>query len=68
MTAVDTPPTFVDPGLLQCVGQFNYASDAFLIHPNGKLSRQPWGFKEFVALDLHGNALRFAEDVTGGLA
>ena len=37
MTGVDQPPTFDRPGSNQAVGRFNHASDAFLIHPTGKL-------------------------------
>ncbi|MEO5670903.1 MAG: hypothetical protein ABIR26_09465, partial [Ramlibacter sp.] len=37
MVGVDTPPTFDRPGSNRSVGQFNFASDAFLIHPTGKL-------------------------------
>ncbi|MDB5932438.1 MAG: repeat containing protein [Polaromonas sp.] len=37
MTAVTTPPTFDRPDSNKSVGQFNFASDAFLIHPTGKL-------------------------------
>ena len=39
-----------------------------VIHPKGALAAQPWGTKEFVALDLDGNALRFAEELTPGMA
>lgn len=34
-----------------------------VIHPNGKLEQKPWGLKEFVILDLNGNAIHFAEPV-----
>lgn len=37
MTAVNTPPTFDAPGSNRAVGSFNFSSDAFLIHPTGKL-------------------------------
>ena len=37
MTAVDTPPTIDLPSSNLAVGKFNFASDAFLIHPTGKL-------------------------------
>jgi hypothetical protein len=37
MVGVGIPPTFDGPGSNRCVGQFNFASDAFLIHPTGKL-------------------------------
>jgi hypothetical protein len=37
MTAVNVPPTFDAPGSNQAMGSFNFASDAFLIHPTGKL-------------------------------
>ena len=36
---------------------------ANVIHPNGKLVVKPWGLKEFVILDLNGNAIHFAETV-----
>jgi catechol 2,3-dioxygenase-like lactoylglutathione lyase family enzyme len=35
---------------------------AGVIHPNGLLEEKPWGLKEFVALDLDGNALFFFEE------
>jgi catechol 2,3-dioxygenase-like lactoylglutathione lyase family enzyme len=34
---------------------------AGVIHPNGPLVNQPWGFREFTALDLCGNAMVFGE-------
>jgi catechol 2,3-dioxygenase-like lactoylglutathione lyase family enzyme len=34
---------------------------AGVIHANGRLQHQPWGFHEFTAIDLFGNALVFAE-------
>ncbi|MBC7600307.1 MAG: hypothetical protein H7238_15000 [Polaromonas sp.] len=37
MTGVSTPPTFDSPRSNLSVGSFNFASDAFLIHPTGKL-------------------------------
>lgn len=37
MSAVDVPPTIDLPGSNKAVGRFNHASDAFLIHPTGKL-------------------------------
>lgn len=37
MTAVDTPPAIDMPASNLSVGRFNHASDAFLIHPTGKL-------------------------------
>jgi hypothetical protein len=37
MVGVDKPPTIDGPGSNRSVGQFNFASDAFLIHPTGKL-------------------------------
>lgn len=36
---------------------------ANVIHPNGELVVKPWGLKEFVILDLNGNAIHFAETV-----
>jgi catechol 2,3-dioxygenase-like lactoylglutathione lyase family enzyme len=35
---------------------------ADVIHPNGALEEKPWGMKEFVALDMDGNALFFFEE------
>jgi catechol 2,3-dioxygenase-like lactoylglutathione lyase family enzyme len=35
---------------------------AGVIHPNGALEEKPWGMKEFVALDMDGNALFFFEE------
>ena len=32
-----------------------------VVHPNGPLSDKEWGFREFTALDLVGNAVVFAE-------
>lgn len=37
MTGVGVPPTFDGPNSNKSVGQFNNASDAFLLHPTGKL-------------------------------
>ena len=37
MTAVGVPPTLDAPGSGKAVGIFNFSSDAFLIHPTGKL-------------------------------
>lgn len=37
MTAVDVPPVIDLPGSNLSVGRFNFPSDAFLIHPAGKL-------------------------------
>lgn len=37
MTGVDVTPTFDAPGSNLAVGIFNFSSDAFLIHPSGKL-------------------------------
>lgn len=33
-------------------------------HPNGQLQEQPWGSREFIALDRDGNALHFAESIS----
>jgi len=35
---------------------------AGVVHPNGALAEKPWGLKEFVALDMDGNALFFFEE------
>lgn len=37
LTALDKPPTVDSPTSNQAVGKFNFASDAFQIHPTGKL-------------------------------
>lgn len=37
MPGVSLPPTFDSPSSNLAVGRFNFASDAFLIHPTGKL-------------------------------
>lgn len=34
---------------------------ANVIHPNGRLEHKPWGLKEFVILDLFGNAIHLTE-------
>lgn len=34
---------------------------AGVVHPNGPLRQQPWGFKEFAVLDGDGNCLKFGE-------
>lgn len=34
-----------------------------VIHPNSKLEIKPWRLKEFVILDLYGNAIHFAEPI-----
>jgi catechol 2,3-dioxygenase-like lactoylglutathione lyase family enzyme len=39
-----------------------------VVHPQGAIADKPWGTREFVVLDGHGNAITFAEDTTGGLA
>jgi hypothetical protein len=36
---------------------------AGVIHPNGALANQPWGFREFTVLDLYGNAIVFGERI-----
>lgn len=32
-----------------------------VIHPNGPLTEQPWGFREFAVLDDDGNTIKFGE-------
>lgn len=32
-----------------------------VVHPNGPLTNQPWGRREFTVLDGDGNAIRFSE-------
>ncbi len=34
---------------------------AGVVHPNGALEEKPWGTREFVTLDLDGNAIFFFE-------
>ena len=34
---------------------------AGVVHPNGALQEQPWGFKEFAVLDGDGNLIKFGE-------
>lgn len=34
---------------------------AGVVHPNGPLRHQPWGFTEFAVLDGDGNCLKFGE-------
>ena len=34
-----------------------------VVHPNGALQEQPWGFKEFAVLDGDGNLIKFGERV-----
>lgn len=36
-------------------------SAAGVVHPNGPLQDQPWGFKEFAVLDGDGNCIKFGE-------
>lgn len=36
-----------------------------VIHPNGKLQSQPWGYREFSILDEVGNLIKFAEEIPG---
>jgi catechol 2,3-dioxygenase-like lactoylglutathione lyase family enzyme len=35
-----------------------------VIHPNGALTDQPWGMREFVVLDENKNAIRFGEAIS----
>lgn len=34
---------------------------AGVVHPNGPLTDQPWGYREFAALDRDGNLIKFGE-------
>ena len=34
---------------------------AGVVHPNGPLTDQPWGFREFATLDGDGNLIKFGE-------
>jgi DNA-binding transcriptional MerR regulator len=36
-----------------------------VVHPNGPLRQQPWGFKEFAVLDSDGNLIKFGERMDG---
>jgi catechol 2,3-dioxygenase-like lactoylglutathione lyase family enzyme len=36
---------------------------AGVVHPNGAITNQPWGFREFTVLDLCGNAIVFGERI-----
>ena len=36
-----------------------------VVHPNGTLRQQPWGFKEFAVLDSDGNLIKFGERMDG---
>jgi hypothetical protein len=36
-----------------------------IVHPNGALQQQPWGFKEFAVLDGDGNLIKFGERMDG---
>lgn len=38
-------------------------SAAGVVHPNGPLRSEPWGFKEFAVLDGDGNLIKFGERV-----
>ena len=38
---------------------------AGVVHPNGPLRQQPWGFKEFAVLDGDGNLIKFGERTDG---
>ena len=40
---------------------YEQAKNAGIVHPNGPIGDRSWGFREFTALDLCGNALVFAE-------
>ena len=37
-----------------------------MVHPNGPLTRQPWGVDDFAALDLDGNLIGFYESIAAG--
>ena len=38
---------------------------AGVVHPNGPLTEEPWGMKEFAVLDADGNLIKFAEPIDG---
>jgi catechol 2,3-dioxygenase-like lactoylglutathione lyase family enzyme len=36
-------------------------SGSGVVHPNGPLTEQPWGFREFAVLDDDGNMIKFGQ-------
>jgi catechol 2,3-dioxygenase-like lactoylglutathione lyase family enzyme len=40
--------------------------EAGVVHPNGPLTEQPWGFREFAVLDGDGNLIKFGERTAPG--
>ncbi|MBC8116073.1 MAG: VOC family protein [Candidatus Saccharimonas sp.] len=34
-----------------------------VVHPNGPLADQPWGFREFAVLDCDGNLITFVQEL-----
>ncbi|WP_157962322.1 VOC family protein [Winogradskyella aurantiaca] len=34
-----------------------------VIHPNGYLEDKPYGMREFAILDVHGNLIKFGEEI-----
>lgn len=34
------------------------------VHPNGKIHNTAYGIREFAMLDIHGNLIRFGENIT----
>ena len=43
---------------------YDEMSQAGVVHPNGPLTEQPWGFREFAILDGDGNLIKFGERIT----
>ena len=38
-------------------------SAAGVVHPNGPLTDQPWGLREFAVLDVDGNMIKFGQRI-----
>lgn len=36
---------------------------AGVVHPNGKIEDKPYGIREFAILDIHGNMIKFGEEL-----
>ena len=47
--------------VLEVDALYEKAKKQGLVHPNGALEDKPWGFREFTAIDVCGNAIVFAE-------
>jgi catechol 2,3-dioxygenase-like lactoylglutathione lyase family enzyme len=44
---------------------YAHCSERGIVHPNGPLAEQPWGFREFAVRDLDGNLVTFFEPPAG---